>query len=252
MGDGGRSVEKPWSVDEDSAGGRLRHAARYWMEGHYVFRDDAAAGNAFDNATHRAVTVGPGPDFDLGFSAPAVPGQAAIHAWKSVDPAVEIEAVDVAGTPVERFQVARRVTGSSPLWHYEYAIGNLNSDRSARRFAVVFPSGATISGAGFADVDHHSGEPYATTDWAIDTSVPNTMPWSTDDFATDANANALRWATTFTFWFDADAPPSGNLQHTLGLFKPGSPAEVPFSFLGAIFADGFEGGSFAAWDLTVP
>jgi hypothetical protein len=54
----------------------------------------------------------------------------------------------------------------------------------------------------------------------------------------------------FTFWFDADAGPSG-LWHTLGLFKPGSPGEVDFRVTRELFADGFESGDTTAWSTTV-
>jgi hypothetical protein len=57
------------------------------------------------------------------------------------------------------------------------------------------------------------------------------VTWSTDDFASNPDANALRWATTFSFWFDVDtaAVPRGQI----GLFKPDPAADVealPFAF----------------------
>jgi hypothetical protein len=55
---------------------------------------------------------------------------------------------------------------------------------------------------------------------------------STDDFAADPEANALRWGTVFSFWFDATAGPEG-IVHTLGLFTPGAPAEVEFEISAA-------------------
>jgi hypothetical protein len=136
-------------------------------------------------------------------------------------------------------------------FHYEYAIHNLNSDRSARSFMVDFPGAATISNAGSHDVDHHSGEPYSTTDWTLDTSVPGVITWATDPFGTDPNANALRWGTMFSFWFDATAGPAG-ATHTLGLFKPGTPTDVEFSMFDGLFEDGFESGDTTAWSSTTP
>ena len=80
-----------------------------------------------------------------------------------------------------------------------------------------------LSNAGFFDVDHHSGEPYETTDWTIAIDGPaGTIEWSTDTFAVDENANALRWGTMFSFWFDSDTAPT-NAVHTLEFFKPGDP-----------------------------
>ena len=33
------------------------------------------------------------------------------------------------------------------------------------------------------------------------------MTWSTETFATNQNANAIRWGTLYNFRFDADRPP---------------------------------------------
>ncbi|MCH7572355.1 MAG: hypothetical protein IH891_05515, partial [Planctomycetes bacterium] len=55
-------------------------------------------------------------------------------------------------------------------------------------------------------------------DWAA-VIAGDLLTWSTATFATDPNANALRWNTMYNFHFDADAPPGiGSLE--LGLFKP--------------------------------
>jgi hypothetical protein len=76
------------------------------------------------------------------------------------------------------------------------------------------------------------------------------ISWSTDTFATDPNANALRFATMFNFWFDADSP--SPTSHALTFFKPGSPAAVAFWYESEIFVDGFELGDTLAWSQTVP
>jgi hypothetical protein len=224
----------------------------YWAEGQYVAADDAAAENGHNNASYRQAFVNP-TTLALSFSAPSpiVRRLPAIAAWQVADPDVELIAVDIPGSvPVERFHVARKVTDlGGGDFHYEYAIHNLNSDRSAWSFTIDFPGAAAISNVGFHDVDHHSGEPYATTDWAVDTSTPGQVTWSADDFATDPDANALRWATMFNFWFDADAGPGG-ADHILGLFKPGSPSQMDFSFTSVLFADGFESGNTSAWSST--
>lgn len=223
----------------------LNPGALYWLEAHYVAADDAAAGNGLNNASYRAVDVAPAT-LNLVPQGDTVREASAIEAWRAVDPAVERVDVDLPTDPVQRFEVARRVTGTGP-WHYEYAIRNMNADRSAHRFKVQFPPGTSLANVGFRDVDHHSGEPYATTDWDVTVdSAAGTVTWSTDDFATDPLANALRWGTLFTFWLDAGVPPAG-FEHTLGLFKPGSPDEVTFFVVSEIFSDGFESGDTTAW-----
>ncbi|MEE8525948.1 MAG: hypothetical protein V3T72_18585 [Thermoanaerobaculia bacterium] len=243
--------------------------ALYWMEGQYVVRDDARAGNGLNNASHRQATVGALPSLNVSMTGPTIRELPAIFAWQSIDPEVDIVAVDKrtfflgeeADAPIdpgtfypnytvtERFWAARKVTltGGPTPYHYEYAIYNLNSDTSADSFTIDFGQSATFSGAGFRDLPHHSGEPYDTSDWTIDVDGPNgTVTWTAVDMGTDTNA--LRWGFTFNFWFDADIGPNHS-SHTLGTFKDSGSLDVPFDdiVLAAIFADGFESGDTSAW-----
>ena len=154
--------------------------------------------------------------------------------------------VDVPSSPVERYQVARKVTDlGGNLWHYEYAVRNHNSARNARALTVEFPESTIISGVGFKDIEHHSGEPYSTADWSVSTT-DKTVSWFTDTFAVNPNANALRFATMFNFWFDADQPPGASMTSTLGLFTAGSPESVTFN-PDELFENGFENGTTSAW-----
>ena len=230
--------------------------ALYWVEGQYVSDNDAAAGNGLNNASYRKATVAAGtlalnmePDPPGGFA--TVREHSALHAWPAVDPTVELFYADVPGAIIERFEVARKVTPvDGDTWHYEYAIHNVNSDRSARAFTVDFADSTPISATGFHDVDSHSGEPYSTADWAaVVTPATGTVTWSTSTFVADPNANALRWATLYSFWFDADAPPATAVQ-TIELFKPGTPAAVTFTI--PLFADGFQSHNLTAWSAAAP
>ena len=226
--------------------------AMYWAEGQYIADNDALAGNGFNNASYQRVIVGAPPSYNISLTGSTVREQTAVRAWKAQDPQVELVDVDVVqiGSPTERFEVARRVTEPVPgSWHYEYVVRNTNSDRAAQRFTIGFAQGAGISDVGFSDIDHHSGEPYDTADWVstIDNGAA-AVSWATDLHATNANANALRWATMFSFWFDADAGPAEINRHALTLFKPGTPCRVAFSFgAGFVFADDFETGSTCGW-----
>jgi hypothetical protein len=221
--------------------------ALYWIEGHYIASDDASSGNSFNNASHRQVTVGSGPIFGLTMTGAFFEQKPAIFAWPTQDPTVALVNVDTPGGVVERFHVARKVTSlGGGLWHYEYAVHNLNSDRSARGFSIEFPDTAAFTNIGFKDIDHHSGEPYAVNDWSV-SSAGSLLSWSTDTFATDPNANALRWSTMFNFWFDANQPPTSDITHTLDLFKPGTPSSVQFQITDGIFGDGFEAGNDKSW-----
>jgi hypothetical protein len=219
----------------------LNTGALYWVEGHYVAADDAAAGNGLNNASYRQVTVA-GGSLDLQVTGATFREQPAIAAWPTIDPEVELLTLDsasLAGT--ERFHVARKVTElEGGLFHYEYAVHNLNSNRGARALLVAFPAATTISGVGFRDVDAHSGEPYDTTDW--DTAVgADSIEWSTETCDVAPNANALRWGTMYSFWFDADRPPAG-IRHRLDLFEVFTPEAIEFEFPAGILSEDFEGG----------
>ncbi len=249
-----QDIDQRIQVEEVDLDPALNPGAKYWVEGQYVAPDDAQEGNGLNNASYRQVLVQ--SNYDLSTTGSTIREQPAIRAWRVEDPQVEIMDVDIPDSrPLERFHAARRVTFREGTWHYEYAVHNMNSDRSARSFRIQLPMNSSITNVGFRDVDHHSGEPYATTDWTIAVDEPQgTVEWFTDTFATDQNANALRWGTMFSFWFDSDAAPEG-LIHTLGLFKPGDPTEVEFPFTSpnSIFFDGFESGDVSAWsDSTLP
>jgi hypothetical protein len=224
----------------------LNPGALYWVEGHYIANDDAAAGNALNNASYRVLTFAAG-SFAATFPSGTVQQQPAIMAWATLDPAVQITNVDVPGPLPERFYVGRKVTDlGKGLWHYEYVVHNMNSDRSARALSIEFPVATAFTNVGFKGIAHHSGEPYATDDWAV-SSTANVLSWSTADFATNPNAHALRFATMFNVWFDADQPPTESIVHTLGLFKPGDPSAIEFGIVNNLFSDDLESGGIGAW-----
>ena len=182
--------------------------ASYWVEGQYIADNDAVAGNGLNNASYRPVTVSPST-FNLSFAGSIVREKTAIQAWKAADVAVEIFNDDFCTAPVERFEVARKVTVvDGDTWHYEYTVRNMNSDHAAQKFSVDFPDGTPIGNVGFRDIDSHSGEPYSTIDWtsAVD-GTNGTVSWATETFAANNNANALRWAESSLMSKSSDAWP---------------------------------------------
>jgi hypothetical protein len=254
----------------------LNTGALYFVEGHYISPDDAAAGNGLNNASYRPVVVD--ADRNLSFAPnavnrcrwatgtePAYCESPAIFAWQVIDPEVQLMNVDV---PFEgRFHVAQRTFDNGDgTWHYEYAIHNMNSDRSARAFTVDFPGATTITGQGFHGVPHHSGDCLAANppvpgdanacglviddaDWTAQLDEgAGAIAWSTDDYATAPQANALRWGTMFNFWFDANRPPA-EARLAISLFKPGDPSILYFDF--AIFNDDFETGDPSRWSEII-
>ena len=196
--------------------------AIYFVEGHYVAADDSRAGNGNNNSSARRVRVtGSGTNWNIQFmpGEPTRRQKPAIEVWRDLDQDVTLQGIDIQGDG--RLDIAYKVTRNADgTWHYEYALYNLSSDRSARELAIPVPAGAALTNVGFHDVDYHSGEPFDGTDWATQ-RVGGTFSWSTRTFAQDRNANALRWGTMYNFRFDCDRAPEPG-QATIGLFKPGS------------------------------
>jgi hypothetical protein len=146
---------------------------------------------------------------------------AAIQRWPVIDSGVTLVTVDVPGDG--RFYVGGKATDiGGGLWHYEYAVFNMNCHDSARLLQVPANASVNVTNVGFHDVNYHSGEPYDLTDWA-GAKIGSNVEWSTSTFAANQNANALRWSTLYNFRFDADAAPvTGDL--TIGLFRSGGTA----------------------------
>lgn len=196
--------------------------ALYFVSSMYVQPEDAQAHNNNNNESYRQVLVGNLPDLDLTLTATTQETEPGILAWADNDPGVMVSNVDVPNDG--RFIIASRATLlPTGGYHYEYAVMNLNSDRSARSFTVPLGAGASASSLGFHDVPYHSGEPYDGTDWTVLASTTSSVTWFTQTFAQNQNANALRWDTIYTFRFDSSAAPvTGTV--TLGLFKPSTSA----------------------------
>jgi hypothetical protein len=228
---------------------------RYFVEGQYVTPDDAAAGNGYNNASHREVVVN-GTNLDLTMAG-TEEGRAAIFAWRDIDPSVTIREVQVPGEGefIVAYKVGDNLDGT---WRYEYAVFNLNSHLSGGSFSVPILTDSVITNPGFRDVAYHSGEPYDGTDWALDVNPSGGwVTWATDDYSVNVNANALRWSTLYNFRFDADSPPQAALA-SIGLFRPGGPGsvavfvEAPANNVTPLFADDFEDGTTGAWSVVEP
>jgi hypothetical protein len=202
----------------------LHPGALWFVEGQLVAQDETTAGHSKDNASYRpAQVVKSGAELDLALIADTVRGAPAIAAWKEYDPGVLLQTVDVPGDG--RYLVASRAAPQGgETWRYEYAVQNLDSRRAAASFAVPAPAWVTVSAAGFHDVHYHSGEAISGTDWTT-AAGGGAFSWSTTPFASDPNANALRWGTLYNFRFSANRPPTTGAV-TIGLFEPGAPASV--------------------------
>jgi hypothetical protein len=208
--------------------------AQYFIEGVYVGSDDAPAGNGLNNATYKRATL------DASYNLAPTPqiggastGIAAIRAWRdhglgvnTPDLRVKVSQVNVPGEG--QFWQACKVTDlGNGSYRYDYAVFNLNSDRSGGSFSIPVAGGVTVTDIGFHAPQYHSGEPYANAAWTAVRSAGE-VRWATPQaFTENANSSALRWGTMYNFWFTANtAPATGNA--ALGLFKPYVPASVAF------------------------
>lgn len=220
----GNAIYKRLQVHNTDLDPASNAGALYFLEAQYITHDDAAAGHQTNNASYRRVTVGSSP-FNLTLQDTAQQQKAGIQAWKANDAAVTETQISA---PEGRFILAAEATAlGGGVYHYEYAVQNLTNQRAGQSFSVPLPAGAVVTNVGFHDVDYHSSvaaELYDGTDWTPTVSA-GSVSWATQTYATNQNANALRWGTLYNFRFDANvAPDTGNV--TIGLFRPGSPTTV--------------------------
>ncbi|HVU62422.1 MAG TPA: hypothetical protein VHC70_00490, partial [Phycisphaerales bacterium] len=225
--------------DVSATAGGTGAATRFFAEEQLVAPEDSAfsdathplGSNAWNNATNVEMSVtGTSADWNFAKLGTSQRGVPAINRWKEIDPTVTESIVDVPGEG--RFIVCSKATnlgGSPALWHYEYAVFNLNSDRCAGSFSV--PNAVSVSNAEFHGVLYRGGDGINGvnadgTAWtgAIDNAA---YVWHTTDYATNQNANAIRWSTMYNFRFDTTSPPNGpGGEVTIGLWKPGTPSSI--------------------------
>ncbi|RJP36531.1 MAG: hypothetical protein C4547_07215 [Phycisphaerales bacterium] len=218
--------------------------AKYFIAVQYIARDDAEAGNALNNGAYRQIKVRRrnGVLEFVNASESIAARSHPLMAWQEHDPAVELTAIDVPKDG--RLIVAARVTAlGNGRWHYEYAVHNVNSHRAVQSLSVPVDRTGRTFRVGFHDIDHHSGDgeggqPYSGEDWQI-VRGPAAVKWRSQTYQENLNANALRWGTTFNFWFDSDLPPA-RVRAGLALFRPGDPngmsVEVPGPGLAGVAA----------------
>jgi hypothetical protein len=230
-GQSGDAIYKRLQVENDDINPALNVSALYYGESHYVAQDDADAGNAFNNASYKRLLVSSfsGGGWNLTFTGSTTRELPAIYAWKDNDPSVVIEEVDDNGKG--KFFLGYRVSDNGDgTWHYEYALHNLNSHLSARELIVPIADNVIVTNVDFHDVPYHSGEPYSDQPWSS-TLGPGELSWSTETYAQNQDANALRWGTLYNFRFDANTPPTP-VTATLGLFRPAVDPQILVDTLG--------------------
>jgi hypothetical protein len=215
----GRADGLLWINDAD-----INASDLYFVEAQYIHVQDAKAGNDANNASFRqlSVTANPGGPATLSFqNSTTQRTKTAIDGWKAQDSQVIVRNVDVPNDG--RFNVGIRSTQQGGHWHHEIALHNLSSARCGQGLSIT-TSGGAVMNAGFHAVSPDQ-EPFSRNPWSSQ-AQGSTMTWSTDTFAANPNANALRWGTTYSFWLDS-AQPLASM--TLNLFQPasGQPDSMP-------------------------
>jgi hypothetical protein len=201
--------------------------ARYFIEGHYIAADDASAGHGHNNVSHMEVRIVQDPNGNFVITnavpttRPTVREVPAIRAWPYAEFATHMTQED------GRIVVAHKaVRLSRTKYRYEYAVYNMNSERGVQSFSIPVGS-AQVTNVGFAAVQSH-GEAWENDAWQ--SSVANgRLTWSSKTFQQSENANAIRWGTSYNFWFEAEALPA-SADATLERFKPGAtPSSISLS-----------------------
>jgi hypothetical protein len=198
--------------------------------------------NMFNNYSHRKFSVAGGPtNFTFIPQSSTVRMQPAIQEWVATGATVN-EVEPDPGNDGKLF-VGYKVTGpNAGVWHYEYAVFNMNLDRAIQSFRVVFSlplNNGDIFNVGFHAPPQHPGwahdgtqgdAGYSSSSWDF-MNEGDSATWSTETFAQNQNANAIRWGTLYNFRFDSSLPPTRDLA-VIGFFKTGSPINlvvlVPF------------------------
>jgi hypothetical protein len=212
--------------------------ATYYTEAQYVTPHEYAhcqanpgQCNQYNNASYRRYNVtGTASPFSFSPVGSTVRQKAAVVAWTGAT-MVEIKpapGVDGIGA------VAYKVTNpSAGVWRYEYAVLNQNLDRAIQSFSIPTGNGVTLTNTGFHAPPQHPGYSgdgtlanagFSSTAWA-ESQAGGAMTWSSETFAQNQNANAIRWGTLYNFRFDSNRPPQAT-NATVGFFKTGSPITV--------------------------
>ena len=189
--------------------------------------------NMFNNYSYRRFSVTGGPTF-FNFSpvSSTVRMQPAIQAWAAAGATVQQVEPDPGNDGI--WLMGYKITSpSAGVWHYEYALFNMNLDRAIQSFSVPLNAGVNVSNIGFHAPPQHPGwandgtqgdAGYSSAPWSV-TQAAGSITWNTETFAQNQNANAIRWGTLYSFRFDADQPPQ-TANATVGFFKTGSPIMV--------------------------
>lgn len=215
----------------------MNPGATYFAEGQFVTSQEFGwcqahpeQCNLYDNVSYRRFNVTGTTSFIFVPAADTVRMAPAVSAWTGavINPIEPEPGID--GRAFVAYKISIPIAG---VWHYEYAIYNQNLDRGIQFFSVPLGCVGGASNPGFHAPLNHPGFPndgtvgdagYSNAPWTVN-QVLETITWSTETFAQNQNANAIRWGTLYNFRFDSTRPPQLT-NATIGFFKTGNPVTV--------------------------
>jgi len=189
--------------------------------------------NMYNNVSYRQFSVsGTTPPFSFSAIGSTVRMQSAIMAWAVTGATVSQVQPDPGndGLWFMGYKVTNPTTG---VWHYEYALYNMNLDRAIQSFSVPLGAGVNISNIdfhappqepGWANDGTFNNQGYSSMPWTV-TQASDSITWNTETIAQNPNANAIRFGTLYNFRFDSNQAPHTTTA-TVGFFKTGSPMPV--------------------------
>ena len=224
-------------VDTTDLNTTLNVGASYYAEGQYVTPHEyvwcqahPTECNQFNNASYRKYVPAGTTNFTFSASGPTVRMQPAINAWPGAT-IVQVRPVSNDGVAFIAYKITNPSAG---VWHYEYAIYNMNLDRGIQSFILPKAPGVTLSSIGFHSPPQQPGWTfdgtfnnlgYSNTPWTTDV-LDAAVVWSSETFAQNQNANAVRWGTLYNIRFDANSAPVP-ASATIGFYKTGSAVSIP-------------------------
>ena len=201
--------------------------AVYFMEGQYVCPDDSPddTGDASNNSSHRRLNMASSGAISS-FAGPTIQELPAIASWDDLDPEVDLHEIEIPGEGTVWFG-SRVFDEGNGTYRYEYAIFNLNFDRSIGAMRLPWNAANPLTQTRHFSPEWHSGEMFTNEGWTM-ALEGSEMVWSSESFGDNNMANAVRWANLQNITIVSSAPPTQGTV-TLDVFKPG-----PFD---ALFVD---------------
>ncbi|QQS32306.1 MAG: hypothetical protein IPM50_11635 [Acidobacteriota bacterium] len=212
--------------------------AAYFAEGQYVTPHEYAwcqsnpgQCNQYNNVSYRRYNVsGTAAPFSFSPNGSTQREKIALNAWTGATISEVHPAPGVDGKAFVGYKVTNPSAG---VWRYEYAIYNMNLDRAIQSFGVPIGNGVTLTNVQFYAPPQHPGwsadgtdnsQGFSSAPWT-ESDASGYKFWSSETFAQNPNANAIRWGTMYNVRFDSNRPPVLT-DGRMGFFKTGQPITV--------------------------